>query len=52
MSVRVPWVASLTVLGEGGELKDWMLEQPVRTKGCFKYLVSPKEVLLRAKLLS
>ena len=45
-------MASLTVLVEGGELKDWMLEQPVRTKGCFKHLVSPKGVSLRARLLS
>ena len=29
----MPWVASMTVLGEGGKLKDWMLQQPVRTKG-------------------
>ena len=34
VSSRLVWAASLTVLGKGGELKNWMLEQPVKTKGC------------------
>ena len=34
VSSRLLWAASLTVLGKGGELKNWMLEQPVKTKGC------------------
>ena len=37
----------LTMFGKGGELKNWILEQPVNNKGCFKYPVSPKGVLLR-----
>ena len=31
---RVPEVASLTVLGKGSELKNLILEQPVKTQDC------------------
>ena len=33
VSGRLPWTATLTVLGEGGKLKNCMLDQPVNTKG-------------------
>ena len=33
VSGRLPYAVLLTVLGKGGELKNWMLEQPVKTKG-------------------
>ena len=29
--------ASLAVLGEGSEFKNWMLEQPVKTKCCSSF---------------
>ena len=35
-SGRLPRAASLTVLGEGDGLKNWMFEQPLKTKGCFQ----------------
>ena len=34
VSGRLPRAPSQTVLREMGELKNWMLEQPVKTKGC------------------
>ena len=36
-SGRLPWTASLTALGEMGELKNRMVEQPVNTKGCSSF---------------
>ena len=48
ISSKLPLASSQTVLGEGGELKNWMLEQTIKTK--FKHPVSPKKVLLIVKL--
>ena len=49
MSGRVPMMASLIVLRKGGELENWILEQPLKVKGLNKHPVSPKGVLLKAK---
>ena len=48
ISSRLPLAASQTVLGEGNELKNWMLEQTIETK--LKHPFSPKKVLLIVKL--
>ena len=45
MSGNVPSVASLTVLGKRGELKNWMFEQPVKKEELFRLPVFPKGVL-------
>ena len=45
-SDKQPQAASLTVLREGNELKDWMLKQPVKTKSC-----SSIQILLRLKIV-
>ena len=34
VSGRLTYTVSLTVLGEWGELKNWIHEEPVKTKGC------------------
>ena len=34
VSGRVPKVFWLTVFSKGGELRNWMLEQPINNKGC------------------
>ena len=34
VSGRLPRAVSLTVVGEGGNLQNFMLDQPVRTKDC------------------
>ena len=36
----------LTVLGKGGEFKNWMFEHPVNIKRLLKHPVSPKGVFL------
>ena len=47
VSGNVPSVASLTVLGERGELKNWMFEQQMKKEEMLRLPVFLKGVLLK-----
>ena len=51
VSGRLLVAASLPVLGKKSELRNWMLEEVVKTKGCSSIQFLQKRVLLIARII-